>query len=201
MTQIWTDENVNGPNPYTTGGFVVATGLASVAFFSVTTRQAGSNLGQARFQITLNSPSPGSVTVKVLQQDYDKVTAVGSPTALPSGVSVRSTSGGQHDAVSHTHNYNHNHLVTPASTTPAGANAATLALALQPNATTHTHTVDVPLSTGLVTVAEAAHLHTWDSIYQHQHAITNTTTDLALVELANGTNLSTTKLNFLASDG
>ncbi len=200
MTQVWTDENVNGPNPYPAGGFVVDTGMASVAFFATQVRQAGANLGQVRFQVTLNSPVAGQVTVKILRQSYDKVTAVGAPSGLPAGVALRSVSGGQTDPVSHLHDMTHDHAVTAASTTPAGASAATLALALQPNATTHTHTLNLP-SHVQNTAGEAAHLHTWNSLYQHQHALTNTATDLALVELAAGTNLVTAKLNFLATDG
>lgn len=178
----------------------MTTGLASVSFFVAQVRQAGSNLGQARFQITLNSPSAGSVTIKIMQQDYDKLTAIGSPTGLPAGVSLRSTSGGTADTTSHVHDMSHDHAVTPASSTQSGANAFTLALALQPNVTTHTHTLNLPnhvQNTG----ANTSHTHTWDSLYQHQQSLTNTATDIALVELANGTNLVTTKINYLAADG
>lgn len=199
MPNLWTDESAHGPNPYATGGFDIVTGLTTVAFFSIGVEIAG-NIGQASFDIALNTPSAGSVRIKVMQTDYDQQTTIGSPTGYPAGVTNRTSSGGTYDTVSHTHTMDHNHAVTPASGAPTGATAFTLALALQPNSSTHTHTVDLPNFTASV-VAESAHTHTWNNIFQHQHALTNTQTDTAAVELANGTNLSTSRFNYLASDG
>ncbi len=199
MTQIWSDDNANGPNPYTTGGFTVTTSLASVTFFAVQVKDAGTNLGQASFQVTLNSPAAGQVTVKILRQNYDKLTAIGAISNLPASVSSRGISGGVTDTVSHLHDMSHDHAVTPASTGPAGASAATLAVALQPNVTTHTHTLNLPNFVAN-TANESAHTHAWNSLYAHSHGLTNTQTDLALTELAAGLNLTTTKFNWIATD-
>lgn len=196
MATIWTDESQNGPNPYTTGGFVITTSLGTLSAFVVNVEVAG-NIGQAVFDVALNTPAAGQATIKIMQVDYDQLTAVGGLTGLPSGVTERLTSGATTVAVSHTHGWSHDHAVTPASTTMAGQNANTLAVALQPNATTHTHTLNLP-NVALTSGAEAAHSHTWDTLYAHTHVLVNTQTDLAAVELANGTNLNTSRFNYLA---
>lgn len=194
---IWTDEQA-GPT-YTTGGFVITTTLSTIASFAVRLKTIGANLGQAQFDVAFNSPGAGQATIKVMQETFDRLTGIGSITGLPSGVTLRSSSGGTYDTTSHTHDMSHNHGATPASTTPAGANAATLAVALQPAVTTHTHTLDLATFSGNF-VAETAHTHTWNNIYQHQHILTNTATDLTATELANGTDLSASVFDFIATD-
>lgn len=198
MANIWTD-TAAGPASYTTGGFVVTTTLSTVAFFNVELNQAGANLGQVTVDVALNTPAAGQVTVKILRENYDQLTTVGSPSGLPSGITNRSTSGGTYDTVSHNHTMDHNHAVTPASSTPNSKSTNTLAIALQPAATTHTHTVDLPTLTQ-DTANESAHSHTWDNIYQHQQTLTNTTTDLATTELASTTDISGATFNYLATD-
>lgn len=196
MSSVWTDEQ-NGTNSYPTGGFTITTSLSTLTYFDVRVKTPGANLGQVVCDVTLNSPGAGQATVKLVRANYDKVTTIGSPTSLPSGVSNRSSSGGTVDTVSHSHSIDHNHAATPASTTPSGASVNVLASAASPNVTTHTHTMDLPNHTG-TSGAEAAHNHTFDVLYQHQQTLTNTQTDLAGSELANGTDLSGTTFDFLA---
>lgn len=198
MSNFWSDSQA-GTSSYPTGGFTIVTGLASVANFDVQVGVPGANLGQSIFDITLNSPSAGSVKVKVMCEKHDAFASIGSVTGLPSGVSLATTSGQLTDTSTHTHDMTHNHAASAASTTMAGQNAASLAVALQPAFTTHTHTVDLPSFAGNMT-ANTAHTHTWNNIYQHQHVLTNTQTDLSPTELANGTNLSGTTFIFLGTD-
>ena len=195
---VWTDQQA-GTGSYTAGGFVITTTLSSLASFIVRLGGAGANLGHVSFDIALNSPAAGQATVKVMRENFDRLTAVGSPSSLPAGVTAPVASGSTYDTSSHVHGMDHDHAVSPASTTPAGQNALTLAVALQPAVTTHTHTVDLLNFVGDV-AAEASHTHTWDNIYQHQHATTNTATDLTATELAAGTDLSGATFDFLATD-
>jgi len=193
---IWTDEQT-GPASYATGGFTVSTTLASVQAFAVNVKTPGANLGRVDFDVALNSPGAGQVTVKVIRQVFDKVTAVGSITSLPSGVSSQASSGGTLATVSHTHTMTHTHGPTT-SAGPAGGNNGSNVLAAQSAMTTHTHSSTSGSSSATNTGAEAAHTHTWNSIYQHQHALTNTQTDVAASEIPNGTVLSGATLDYLA---
>lgn len=190
----------SGPASYATGGFEIATGLSSVAFIDLQLIDPGANLPAHRFEITYNSPSAGSALVKIMVESYQKLpSTLGAVSGLPGGVTARATSGGTYDTTSHTHAIDHNHPATAASAGPTGQNAATLAVALQPNVTTHTHTLDLPNFVAN-SVAETAHTHTWNSLYQHQHTLTNTETNVALAELTAGTDISGASWNWLAGD-
>lgn len=189
-TGIWFDNAHTGPASYATGGFTVVTGLSTVENALVDVVTAGANLGQVEFDL---SYSGGNITVKVMRRNYDKLTSLGDLTNLPSGVSSRATSGGTYDTVSHLHAIDHDHAITPNSTAPANPTATVLTIALNEAILNHNHTLNLPnhvQDSG----AETAHVHTWNSIYQHQHTITNTSTDAAMTELTNGTDLSGTTL-------
>lgn len=193
IPSVWTSEETPGGS-YVTGGFVVVTGLSSIQSFQCNIKTLGAGVGNASFDISWSGPN---ATIKLLQRDYDKLSIISTLTNLPSGITERLTSGGTHDTSTHIHDMNHNHPATPASGAPSGFTAATLAAPAQPAVTTHTHTMDLPNFVANV-VAETAHVHTWNSIYQHQHALTNTTTDLALVELANGSAFTGTVFQYVA---
>lgn len=196
-------DSVSGPASYAAGGFVIATGLATVGFLDIQLIAPGANLPAHRLEVARDTPVAGSATIKVMVESYQKLPAtLGNVSGLPGSVSARATSGGVESVFTtgHIHTIDHNHAVTPASTAPAGASAATLALALQPNATTHTHTLDLPNFTGNTAAIVFDHTHIWNSIYQHQHSVTNTETNVALAELTAGTNISGASWQWMAAD-
>ena len=88
---VWTDQQA-GTGSYTAGGFVITTTLSSLASFIVRLGGAGANLGHVSFDIALNSPAAGQATVKVMRENFDRLTAVGSPSSLPAGVTAPATS-------------------------------------------------------------------------------------------------------------
>lgn len=185
--EVWT-ESGTGPASYSTGGFVVTTGLSTVNQFKAMIGVIGSapphNLEYVR-----NSPSAGQVTVKVIRHQYDRTTAVGDPNGLPSGVTLRSTSGGTYDSESaHVHSMAHDHAAATSGTpNDAGGGAAQQVGGVNQDA--HTHSFDPPNYTGNTGVG-SSHNHTWNSLYQHAHALTQTATNMSRAELANGTDLS-----------
>lgn len=195
MTQIWTDQ-LAGPASYS-GGIVVTTDLASVAFFSAEIDNPAA-LESVEFRYELNTPSAGQVRVRLRRATYQQPTAVGNMSGLPSGVTARGTSGGTYSGVGHVHTGSHDHAPTGASDPPASGGTGTIVLAATPNMSTHTHTVDFP-SGGTSLVSESAHTHTWNTIYEHQHGITNTTTAVDRTELS-GTDLSGVSFTYLATD-
>lgn len=185
--EVWT-ESGTGPASYATGGFVVTTGLSTVNQFKAVIGVIGT-APPHNLEYTRNSPGAGQVTVKVVRHTYDRTTAVGDPSGLPSGVTNRTTSGGTYDnESSHVHTMDHNHAAATSST-PTAAGGGVNTVAGTENQTTHTHSFDPPNFTGN-TGAGGSHTHTWDSLYQHAHALTQTATDMSRAELANGTDLS-----------
>lgn len=194
---LWT-QSATGPASYSTGGFVVTTSLATLAAFDVEVSIPGV-LGQVRAQVTLNSPSAGKATVKLLRETYQLLT-VSTPTGLPSGVTSPTSSGSSvATETPHSHAADHDHAISAASATMSGGSGlVTQAAAGGVNISTHTHTSD--LANMAVTSGTQTHQHTWDSIYEHQHAVSNATTDVTLVELDAATNISGTTFNYIGVD-
>lgn len=181
-------ESTTGPASYSTAtGWVIATGLGTVQQGKVVVAVPGANLPHCQFRY---SRSGGDLTVRIFKHMYDKLTSVDAVSGLPSGVTARGTSGGTVDTVVHNHSMAHDHPATTSSV-PVNGTAATVTGALQNNWDDHTHSFNPPNFTGN-TGDESAHTHTLDTIYQHQHSVTNTETDPTLTEIANGTDLSGT---------
>lgn len=190
---IWTDTS-GAIGSYTTGGITVATSLTTVDFALVEIDTTNSNLSiPLFFQI---SRSGANFTYKIMVHSFDKLTAIGNTSGLPSGVTSRASSGGTYDSVTHNHSINHDHAATT-SGGPTGGTAGSETTLGSGNYSTHTHSFDVPSIT-VNSGNESAHTHTWDNIYQHQHSLTNTSTDGTLVELPNGTTFGATRFNYLA---
>lgn len=187
-------DSVSGPASYTTGGFTISTGLSTVQQFKLSVQTPGANLPHCHFEL---SRSGGDVTVKIVKHMHDNMTAFGSVSGLPSGVSAAVASGQTYDAdAAHTHSIAHDHAATT-STTPTTAGGGVQTAVGGINQTTHTHSFDVPNFTGN-SGAGSSHTHTWDNIYQHQHSVTNTATNPNLTEIANGTDLSGATFNWRA---
>ncbi len=196
MSAIWTD-SLTGPASYSTGGFTVTTTLSTVDAFAVNVDVVGANLPAADFDIALNSPGAGQVTIKVMRRAYDKITALGDPTGLPAGVSLATSNGQSYVSnTTHTHTMDHDHAATTSSTPTAGGTGVNTTLG-SGNQSAHTHSFDPPNFTGS-TGAGSGHTHTWNNIYQHQHSVTNTATDVPATELSAGVNLSGTTFNYFA---
>lgn len=179
-------DSVTGPASYATGGFTIATGLASVDHLKLFVVTPGANLTHCHFEYSI---SGGNVTVKVMRNRFDETTSIDAVTSLPGGVSLRTTSGGQYVAnTTHTHSIDHDHgSVNASNPNIAGGGVATAVGGI--NQTTHTHGFDTPNFTG-TSGAGTTHTHTWNSLYQHQHLLTQTATQIAASELPNATNLS-----------
>ena len=190
---LWTDSQA-GTASYPTGGFVISTGLTAVNGFEMKVSVAG-NLGQHHIEW---SASGGDVTVKIMRHNYDKLASITSVTGLPSGVTAASTSGQNYDAnTTHTHGVGHTHQAFTSSTPNSGSGGIITDVVGPENFATHTHTVTPP-SISVTTPTGVSHLHAISIIYQHSHSITNTATDTASTELANGTDLSGATLLFKA---
>lgn len=179
-----------GPSSYTTGGFVVdldAT-FSSLNALKLAVETVGANLPVCHYEITLNSPSPGRATVKIMRHRFDQVTAIGNVTNQPAGVSILAASGGVSGSEStHTHSINHDHGSFSSAINGTGGGQVLLN-AVGPNLEQHTHTLDLPAFVG-TSGSGSAHTHQDNSIYQHGHSITYAGTNLASVELPNSTNL------------
>lgn len=195
IVNLWSN-TTTGPT-YATGGYTVATSLTTVTAADVDIQTPGANLGRVNYIVIPNTPA-GGFTVKIYRRNFDLL-SFGSPTGLPAGVSNQVTSGQTvASESSHTHDAAHDHAVSSASATMSGGSGqVTQAVTGGVATSTHTHTVNLP-NFALTTGAGSSHNHTWDNIYQHQHSITNTTTDLGLTELANGTDLSGATINYVA---
>lgn len=189
------DEYV-GPTSYPTGGFVIdlTKTFSTINFFDTPIVKKGSRgtLPAVRYEITRNSPAAGKVTVKIVRKRYDRTSTVGNVSGQPSGVTVATSSGQTVTSESsHTHSIDHDHgSFASATGTPGTGGVVLLGLTAQNN-TTHTHTLDLPNLTG-TSGAGTSHNHTDDSIYQHQHSLTQTSTVYASSELPNATDLSGT---------
>lgn len=198
MATVETDL-VSGPTSYTTANkWVITTGLTSLSWFGLQVVGPGSNLPLGHFEYTLDSPSAGKVTIKVLKHQYDKTTAIGSIIGLPAGVSSASSSGQTYDnESSHTHSMDHNHGAVTSGSASVSGGGTTLDLTAPIAISAHTHSFDVPNFTGN-TGAGSAHTHTWDKIYEHQHVVTTAATDMSSAEIADATDLSGATFNYLA---
>lgn len=199
MTTAYTDL-ITGPASYSTAtGIVITTSLSSVLFSTVRVDVPGPNLGGARGSVTINSPAAGQVTVRILGRFYDKATSVNtSLTGLGGLVSERSTSGGTYVANAvHTHALDHDHAAVTSGGQAGAVGGSIIDLTAPMQIRTHDHSFDPPNHTGN-TGAGVSHTHAWDNIYEHNHSITNTETDMTFVELPNGTDLSGLTFNVLA---
>lgn len=189
-----------GPSSYSTGGFVIdlSATYSVLNFVGLSVKTVGANLPVARYEYTLDSPSAGKVTVKIMRHRYDLVSAFGNVANQPSGVTVQSASGATSSSeASHTHSIDHNHgFITSGNNSNAGAGV--LDQLLGSSIGTHTHTFDLANITG-TSGAGGLHNHTDNTIYQHQHGANQTATNVAYVELANATNLSGTVWNLFAT--
>jgi len=195
---IWTNVET-GPASYSTGGFTVTTTLANVDSASVKIKVRGANLAGCLIRPVRDSPSAGSLKVIIYRCLYDKLTALGDLSGLPSGVTTRTTSGGTYDAeAAHVHSMAHDHAAATTSTMAGAAGGIPHALN-NIELSTHTHSADPPNFTGN-TGAGSSHTHTWDSLYQHQHTPTQTATDMGLVEATAGTDFSDCTFYVLAAD-
>lgn len=178
-----------GPASYATGGIVITTTLSTVNMFDIQIQTADADLNSFRPVVSRNSPGAGQVTVQLMRKQYDKLTDVGAVSGLPSGVTARSTSGGTYDAnTDHVHPNDHNHTAATSATMAGAAGGALLDAVGSKDILIHTHSFDPPAFTG--DVGTTTHTHTLNSIYQHQHTVTNTETTVSLSELPNATNIS-----------
>lgn len=191
---------IPGPSSYSSGGFTVdldAT-VTDLNFFKLAVKTIGV-LPSVEYRVTLNPPANrGKAVVSLFRKRYDRVSSLDSITGQPAGVTIQTVSGQTSSSESsHTHDASHNHAAqASAAMTAAGAGVDTDALA--PAIDTHTHSVDLP-NLSVTTGAGSSHNHTDNTIYQHQHVAGLTTTNLARVEIANGTDLSGVRFYFVAS--
>ncbi len=193
--RTWTDAQA-GPASYPTGGVVIATSLSTVDAFDVEIQTPGALLGQVQFDISV---SGATATVKVMRLNHDKLTAIGNMSGLDASVSATAASGATvNNETAHTHDLTHNHSVTAASSGPSTGTDPSTATVGGSNLSAHTHTADLP--SAAVTSGTASHNHVDNNIYQHQHSLTNTQTDVAATEIANGTDLSGVTFLFVAEE-
>lgn len=191
-----------GPTSYPTGGFVVdlSKTFSSLTFFDNPVVKKGLRgvLPAVRYEIVLNSPTAGKATIKIIRKRYDRTSTVGNVTGQPVGVTVQATSGVASSSESaHTHSIDHDHASQSSTSATVGAGQVLLD-AVGPNLSTHLHNIDIPNLTG-TSGAGTAHNHTDNSIYQHQHSITQTSTIYASSEMPSTTNLSATTFYICAS--
>src|SRR3990167_906275 len=184
-----------GPTSYPTGGFVIdlTKTFSSINFFDNPVVKKGSrgSLPAVRYEITRNSPTAGKVTVKIVRKRYDRTSTVGNVSGQPVGVTVQASSGvASSSESSHTHSIDHDHAAFTSGAASTGAGQVLLDV-LGPSLSTHTHTLNLANLTG-TSGAGTSHNHTDNSIYEHTHNITQTSTSYASSELPNATNISTT---------
>ncbi len=185
-----------GPASYSTGGFTITTGLSTVDFGQVGIKTIGA-LSPYRAVFTR---SGAGFTVKVMRRQYLKPAATtGAVSGLPAGVTAAATSAQVYDAESaHVHDINHDHGATT-SAGPAGGSGGVFTTLGSGNQSTHTHSFDVP-ALGSTNSGTTTHDHQWNNIYEHQHSVTNTATDMTLAEVSAGTDLSGTTFYYYAAD-
>lgn len=192
-----------GPTSYATGGVVVdlSKTYSTIHSFDWTVKTRGANLPASLYIYSLNTPSAGKVTVKIMRKRYDQVSSVGNINSgsQPTGVTIQASSGvASSNESTHTHSIDHDHgsFNSPTATLSGGQG---LLDALGPlGMPNHTHAIDLPNFTG-TSGAGTAHNHVDNSIYQHQHSLTYTETDYHTVELPNATNLSGTEWTLMAT--
>ncbi len=191
---------IPGPTSYPTGGFTVdldAT-ITTMNFLKLAVKTIGS-LPVVEYRVLINGAAGnGKAKVSLFKKMYDRVSSFDNITGQPAGVTVRATSGGTSSSeAAHTHSAAHDHPAQlSAAMTAAGAGVDTDALA--PAIDTHTHSVDLP-NLPITTSAGTSHNHTDNTLYQHQHSLGATTTNLTRTEIANGTDLSATRWYLFAT--
>lgn len=192
---IWTDSS-GALGSYTTGGITVPTTLTSVDFATVEVDTTNAALSVPLFfQI---SRSGANFTYKIMVFSYDKLTAIGNITGLPAGVTAATTSGQSYVAdTAHTHATDHDHGAFTSGNAVSGAGGVAIDAVGSKDVLGHNHTIDIPAFTGTSGVG-GSHTHTSSNLYQHQHSLTNTSTDGTLVELANGTGFGATRFIYMA---
>lgn len=192
-----------GPASYPTGGFTVdlSASFTTLNKLLVQIETPGNLAGLAfDYEITRNSPSAGKAKVKITKRQYNKQTSSFAATTAgsqPSGVTIRTTNGGTGSSESaHTHTIGHDHPSFQTGNATPGGGSVALQVAGQ-NHDAHAHNYNLPIHIGS-TVSTTAHSHTDNTAYEHVHALTYTTANPTLTEIANGTNLSTSFFNMAA---
>lgn len=200
MPQIASDVQT-GPVSYTAGGITITSGLSNIGFaLAECSSTVGSMLGSVRLEIERNAPAAGQFKIKVMSENYQRVTAIGALTGLPSGVTAASSSGQTYDAnAAHVHSMAHDHAAATSTNEAASGGGAVLDAIGSKDIVGHNHSFDPPNFTGN-TGAGSSHTHTWNELYDHTHALTNTQTDVTLTELTAGTDLSGAVFDWIASD-
>ncbi len=191
-----------GPASYPSGGFVIdlsATYSSLTSLRLVIKKGTRGSVPFGRFDVDLDSPSPGKATVLIRGFTQTRVSSFDTVTGQPAGVTVQTVAGQTVTAdSSHTHEATHDHAAQlSAAMTAAGAGVALDALA--PALDTHTHSVDLP-SLAVTSGAGTSHNHTDSSLYAHIHALTHTVTNVGEAQLTAGTDLSGTTF-YLAATG
>jgi len=177
----------------TASEFTITTGLAFPTYAQVIIQTTISNI-KTMFALPCRT-SGSDIVVQVRKNIYALLTSLGDLNNLPSGVTSATTSGQTYDAdTAHTHGIDHDHAAaTSTATTDSGGGVAT---SVSGNMSTHTHSFDPPSFTG-TSGAGSSHTHTWNNIYQHQHDLTETDTQLDTA-LANPANLTGLVVNYVA---
>ena len=193
-----------GPASYATGGFELdlTASLSFVRFLSLEIETIGS-LASDEYEVILNQDTsgvfaPGKATIKLLRDRYDKF-SIGNVSGNPASTTVQAskTATGTTTGSGHTHTINHDHPDTASSvSTPSGA-AVNATAGATTSMVNHTHTVNLANFTG--SSASETHTHDRSFEYEHAHSVgTVTDTAVALTEVANSTNLSTTTWRYYA---
>lgn len=178
---------------YTSGGITVDLSkiYSSLNYLYLETLSVQDLPGGYTQVVTLNSPSAGKAKVQLFGKRYDQVTTIGNINSgsQPTGVTIQAASGvASSSESSHTHSIEHNHASFN-SNGRTDAGAAVLLDALGPvSFLNHNHALDLPNLTG-TSGAGTSHNHTDNTIYQHQHSFSYTSTRFAADELANGVTL------------
>lgn len=185
---------VDGPSSYSTGGFTidVRDALRTVLDARLVLKTRGGTLVPHAIHPTVDSPTAGQATFKVMRRRFDRVSSFGNVQNQPAGVTVSAASGQVVTSENtHDHTIDHDHGSQNSSVlTAAGAGVNTLAGI--DGIANHVHAVDLPNFTG-TSGAGTSHNHADNNLYSHTHAHTYTATDFALTEISAGTNLSTSR--------
>lgn len=195
--------NVSPPASYATGGFLLDlsasfTNLGAVRLSVETVGLISPHHLEIRYNVDATGAQAfGMCVIKIVRHMYDKAT-IGAVSGLPSGVTGQSIlfAAGTTAGSSHTHSITHDH---PAMTIGPAINAAGTGVdaAVGGDATaTHTHTTDPPVFTG--NSATGTHAHNRTTQYDHQHGLTEASTDVTQTEVDAATNLSTTVFRYMA---
>lgn len=182
---------VAGPVSYATGGILVDASTTHnwLGFIRPTMVAAGPFT--VEFEILLNrdlsgAEAFGKAVLKLVRQQFDQATS-GSVTSQPAGVTVQAALANTATST-HTHDFTHSHgTVTSAAMAQAGTGSAA---GSTPDELGHTHVFTPGAATVTTTPAGGSHSHPRPFEYDHTHTLTTAATDVALAEVANGTDLS-----------